>query len=254
MIDVQNSVPANPLELSRVGVENVKKLIIVGSDSDAYQCVMSIDAYVTLPAHQRGAHMSRFIESIHNLSSNMHSIEDVAETLAKSILEKHHYHCETKVSGIMPFHKRNVSGGKETAIVNVCATYDTRTKQRTIELSLKGILACPCSKELTGGLTHNQRGELQLRLDTTGAPINHAYLIDICNSCFSSPTYSLLKRPQEKSVVEKIHQNPMFVEDVVRKCAAELKAEYPRRQCHIKCISFESIHDHNISSQWEGTL
>ena len=65
--------------------------------------------------------------------------------------------------------------------------------------------------------------------------------------------FRLLKRPEEKKVVEKMHENAKFVEDVTRQCVKLLKEKYPKRYCTVKCVSFESIHDHNVCSEWSGT-
>jgi GTP cyclohydrolase FolE2 len=106
---------------------------------------------------------------------------------------------------------------------------------------------------MCGGLTHNQRGSLSVEIDVT----ENTDLLDvlkICSQSFSSPTFSLLKRPEEKKVVENMHKNAKFVEDVTRQCVKLLKEKYPKRYCTVKCVSFESIHDHNVCSEWRGTL
>jgi GTP cyclohydrolase I len=103
-------------------------------------------------------------------------------------------------------------------------------------------------------LTHNQRGILTVEIDISKDNIELLDIIDLCNQSFSSPIFSLLKRPEEKEVVERIHKNPRFVEDVVRKCIQLLKERYAGRYCKVKCVSFESIHDHNVCSEWSGIL
>jgi len=123
-----------------------------------------------------------------------------------------------------------------------------------VGVSVNGVLACPCSKEICNGLTHNQRGTLTVEIDISRNNIELLNVIEICSQSFSSQTFSLLKRQEEKEVVEKIHLNPKFVEDVVRQCVQLLKEKYPKRYCKVKCVSFESIHDHNVCSEWSGTL
>ena len=53
----------------------------------------------------------------------------------------------------------------------------------------------------------------------------------------AAPTFSILKRPEEKKLVEQMHQNARFVEDVVRKCVQFLREKYPKRYCVVKCVS-----------------
>jgi GTP cyclohydrolase FolE2 len=134
------------------------------------------------------------------------------------------------------------------------AKFSTKSKRKTVGVSVNGVLACPCSKELCNGLTHNQRGRLTVEIETFDNDIELLDVIDICNQSFSSPTFSLLKRLEEKEIVEKMHKNARFVEDVVRKCVQLLKEKYPKRSCKVKCVSYESIHDHNVCSEWSGIL
>ena len=35
---------------------------------------------------------------------------------------------------------------------------------------------------------------------------------------------------------------------------AKLKEKYPKHKCIVRCTSFESIHDHDVYSEWEGIL
>ncbi|RLI12564.1 hypothetical protein DRO35_02830 [Candidatus Bathyarchaeota archaeon] len=44
------------------------------------------------------------------------------------------------------------------------------------------------------------------------------------------------------------------MEDVVRKCVQLLREKHPGKYCRVKCVSYESIHDHNVCSEWRGIL
>ncbi|HFQ80815.1 MAG TPA: GTP cyclohydrolase I FolE2, partial [Desulfobacterales bacterium] len=57
--------------------------------------------------------------------------------------------------------------------------------------------------------------------------------------------YSLLKRPDEKYVTEKAYENPMFVEDVVRRVAQLTMAHPDISWFSVGVESFESIHKHS---------
>ena len=57
--------------------------------------------------------------------------------------------------------------------------------------------------------------------------------------------YSLLKRPDEKFVTERAYQNPMFVEDVVRKIAVLAQGHPDIAWFSVGVESFESIHKHS---------
>jgi GTP cyclohydrolase FolE2 len=254
IIDIQNEKPENEIELEKVGVERLKKYIIVKRPDRIYHVIVTINSYLTLPPTLRGAHMSRFIESVEEVPVESTSIEDLAQEVSEKALKKHGLHCFTEVFADLPFERIRPSGKKENAIAKMFARYSTKTGRKIVGVSVNGVLACPCSKEMTSGLTHNQRGVLTVEIDVSGDSVELLDIIDICNQSFSSPTFSLLKRSEEKEVVERIHENPRFVEDVVRKCVQLLKERYAGRYCKVKCVSFESIHDHNVCSEWRGVL
>lgn len=253
-IDVHNLKPDHEVELGKVGIEGFKRIINIKGSPHDYHVLVTINSYITLPSNQKGAHMSRFIESINSISNEVSSINSLAEKISINMLKIHGFNCEIEIIGELPFKKIKPNREEETAIAKIFTKFSTKNNKSFIGISLNGVLACPCSKELTNGLTHNQRGELTVELDATNYNIEPFGIIDTGNKSFSSPTFSLLKRPEEKQVVEKIHQNPKFVEDTTRKCVTLLKEKYSGRHCKVKSISFESIHDYNTSAEWKGIL
>ena len=103
---------------------------------------------------------------------------------------------------------------------------------------------CPCSKEISSGGAHNQRAEVHLNVKFKGF-IWLEDLIDMVESAASSQVYALLKRPDEKHVTEQAYDNPMFVEDVVRKVAEMAKKHEYIYWFSVSVESFESIHKHS---------
>lgn len=253
VIDVQNEKPENEIELEKVGVEGLRKLVRVKRPEGTINTIVTINSYITLPSHLRGVHMSRFIETVEEIPPEALSIENLAEQISKVAFKKHGFHCQTEVFGDLPFYRTRPSGKKENSIAQMFARYSTKTGKKTAGITINGALACPCSKEMCNGLTHNQRGALSVEIDITKST-DLLDVLKICSQSFSSPTYSLLKRPEEKKVVEQMHENAKFVEDVTRQCVQLLKEKYPNRYCIVKCVSLESIHDHNVCSEWRGLL
>jgi GTP cyclohydrolase I len=252
--DVQNEKPENEIALEKVGVEGLKKYVIVKRPQKDYHAIVTVNSYITLPSNLRGVHMSRFSECVEEIPVEATSMEDLAQKICEDAFRKHGFHCYTEIFGQLPFERTRPSGEKENSVADMFARYSSKTKEKTVGLSLNGALACPCSKEMCNGLTHNQRGTLTVEIDISKNNVELLDIIDVCSQSFSSPTFSLLKRPEEKEVVERMHKNPRFVEDVVRKCVQLLKVSYPGRFCTVKCVSFESIHDHNVCSEWRGVL
>jgi GTP cyclohydrolase FolE2 len=252
--DIQNEKPENEIELEKVGVEGLRKFVLIKRPDRVYHIIATVNSYITLPSNLRGVHMSRFVESVEEIPSEAKSIEELTKEISLRAYKKHGFHCFTEVFSELPYKRTRPGGEQEISVAQMFAKFSTKSKRKTVGVSVNGVLACPCSKELCDGLTHNQRGSLTVEIEVSGNDVELLDVIGICDLSFSSPTFSLLKRSEEKEIVEKIHQNPRFVEDVVRKCVQLLKEKYPKRFCKVKCVSLESIHDHNVCSEWSGVL
>src|SRR2546426_12585097 len=105
--------------------------------------------------------------------------------------------------------------------------------------------ACPCAMETIRDelaakdpsmkvpdgmplITHNQRNRTTVILDVPeDSAVEADELIDLVESSMSSPTYELLKRPEEARLVESAHRKPRFLEDVVREVLARLLQRDP---------------------------
>ena len=116
---------------------------------------------------------------------------------------------------------------------------------------------CPCSKAISKYGAHNQRGIVSVKLQ------NKSFfwiedVIELVENCASSGLYSILKRPDEKSVTEHAYENPRFVEDIVREVYMALKnfnkSEKPFTSFSVECENFESIHNHNAYAYAEYNL
>jgi GTP cyclohydrolase I len=113
-----------------------------------------------------------------------------------------------------------------------------------LSVSVPVTTLCPCSKEISSGGAHNQRAEVTLNVKFNDF-IWAEDLITMIEQSASCELYALLKRPDEKYVTEKAFNNPMFVEDVVRKVAV-LALGHPNITWFSAGVeSFESIHKHS---------
>ena len=72
-------------------------------------------------------------------------------------------------------------------------------------------------------------------------------------NALSNPTHEILKRKDEGMVVVNAHNNPKFVEDVVRDILGDLIREYPElpdeTMVTVRSESEESIHKHNAFAE-----
>jgi GTP cyclohydrolase I/GTP cyclohydrolase-4 len=83
-------------------------------------------------------------------------------------------------------------------------------------------------------------------------------LLAIVESSMSSEIYELMKREDERAVVEKAHANPRFVEDCVREMVRTLAGAHPdldgRNFILARQENLETIHRHNVIAERSGEL
>lgn len=251
MADVQSTISLRPVPLERVGVVNLQYPVSFKQNGHRRDVIMELKISVDLPEEQRGAHISRFVQQLQEhlaLPKETEKIEDLAETIAKLQLATHEYanravvHLSTRVDD------------EEGRIYTLTGKFCTRTKIKTLGIKTVGAIACPCSMAMTGGLSHNQRATLSLEIDVPPAGVDAESLLGEISRGFSTPVKLMLKRPDEKRLVEEMHRNPRFVEDVVREVVTILRAKHAGSKARVECVSHESIHPYDVFAEWEGTL
>ena len=129
--------------------------------------------------------------------------------------------------------------------------------------------ACPCGQQTVTEMleiesqhpvmTHNQRNVCSLTVYMPeDVSVEADDLIDLVEASFSSPTYELLKRPDEGQVIINAHTNTKFVEDVVRAVLDNFVKKFPDLpdDVYIDVISDseESIHKHDAFAEREALL
>lgn len=270
--DVQNRKSDMKYRLTKVGVTGMKKPIYISRPGRAdIPLVCTIDIFVDLPADQKGSHMSRNPEAVMELIGDgpCSGIEDFAAELCIKLLEKHEYASVTNVIATADYFKNNVTpNGKVTTEVykltgKAVAERSGRVR-KTLAVEAIGMTACPCAQENVSQklgcskewpvITHNQRNVCTVSITADkNAKLEADDIIDLINDSFSSPTLELLKRDDEASVVINAHNNPKFVEDMVRNVIDDILAKYPDlpddTELTVKSESEESIHKHNAFSE-----
>ena len=89
---------------------------------------------------------------------------------------------------------------------------------------------------------------MSLRLEPPYDEIALEDMIDVVESSFSHPTYTLLKTVDENAVVQGMFANPKFVEDVAREIFAKARERFSGK-IHVRVISNESIHKHDVIAE-----
>jgi GTP cyclohydrolase IV len=262
--DVQASVPATQVSLSRVGVTGVEKVIRVKADGAENLYHANFECFVDLEPRQAGVHMSRFEEVVGEAIDEVVLGEAFrAETLAAHIAERvresqHGRRAEVSVSARYPETVKTPATGHSTQeIYGLFGTaVASEPGNRTLTgVQAQGMTACPCAQEMVAELgreklaaagfdpeqveraieavpvaTHNQRGIGTLYI---GCPedgdtwIDAPELLRIVEGSMSSEIYELMKRPDELAVVAKAHSQPRFVEDCVREMIRAVVEGYP---------------------------
>jgi GTP cyclohydrolase IV len=252
--DVQASVPAIPVSLSRVGVTNVEKVARIGPRGAEQLYHVNLDCFVELGPGQRGAHVSRFEEVVNDvigevvLGEGGFKAEQLAQRIAVLVRERQDaVRAEATIAARYPEHKPAPVSGVTTQEIYTLfgsAVATDRGTRRLVGVAAQGMTACPCAQELVAGrsrellaadgftadeiagifaavpvATHNQRGLGTLHLglpEDCDTDVDAADLLSIVEHSMSSEIYELMKRSDEGAVVEHAHSRPRFVEDCVR--------------------------------------
>ncbi len=286
--DVQSERPANSFKLTKVGVKGVMKPVQVSRPRRSVTLPTTFDVFVDIPATQRGSHLSRHLEVIGEIVDSsvrapVPSLEALAETIAATLLKRHETATHSEVWARADYFLERTTPWGRTSLepyrLVAKATADRGKPIRThraIGVEVVGMTACPCAMETIRDelaakdpsakvpdgvpvITHNQRNRTTVILDVPEDSEAEAdELIDIVESSMSSPTYELLKRPEEARLVESAHHKPRFVEDVVREVLARILKRYPdlpdAALVSVKSESEESIHKHNAFAERTTTL
>jgi GTP cyclohydrolase-4 len=293
--DAQARVPATRLSLSRVGVTGVEKILRVSANGSAQLYHAELECYVDLNPLQAGVHMSRFEEVVNEAIEEVIIGETFkAETLAAHIAERVRerqggLRAEVTVRARYPEHKLTPVTGHQTqelyTLIGTAVSSEWGLR-RLVGVQAQGMTACPCAQELVADAsrqrlveqgftddeiervfeavpvaTHNQRGIGTL---CVGCPegcdldLGAETLLAIVEDSMSSEIFELMKRADERAVVEKAHRRPRFVEDCVREMVGGLVSAYPELDAEAFVLArqenLETIHQHNVVAERYGLL
>jgi GTP cyclohydrolase-4 len=293
--DVQARRPLTRTSLSRVGVRGIEKIIRVSAGGSDQLYHAELECYVDLNPEQAGVHMSRFPEVTNEAIDEVIMGEAFkAETLAARIAERVRkrqdgLRAEVTIRARYPEHKLTPVSRKPTQELYTLigtAVASERGLRRLVGVEAQGMTACPCAQELVTDsarrrlvdegftddeiervldavpvATHNQRGIGTLFLgcpEDCDLDVRAETLLRIVEESMSSEIFELMKRPDERAVVEKAHSRPRFVEDCVREMVKGLVEAYPDLDDGAFVLArqenLETIHQHNVVAERYGLL
>ncbi|WP_130471162.1 GTP cyclohydrolase FolE2 [Candidatus Magnetaquicoccus inordinatus] len=245
--DVQAQEDSRRLSIDKVGVKNIRYPILVRDrDRGQQHTIASVNMYVKLPHQFKGTHMSRFLEVLAE-QEEVISVENLPEILRRiqQSLNAEEAHIELE----FPYFMR-----KEAPVSHASALMDYQVRfsgvrtgekyQLTLGVTVPVTSLCPCSKEISRYGAHNQRSHVTVTLRYKKF-IWVEEIIELVERNASCQLYAILKRPDEKYVTERAYENPMFVEDIVRSVAAELRQDERITLFTVESENFESIHNHS---------
>lgn len=246
--DTQSEPDHRRIAIDRVGVKNLRFPVRIGIGSGRPQStIATVQLTVDLPHHFKGTHMSRFLEVLQNHGPVLQH-RDLRKLLRALIgkLDSESAHLELE----FPFFLRKkapVTGAP--GLLDYTARFSATADRKSFDLVTTVIVhvttLCPCSKAISAGGAHNQRGQVIFSLRAKKSPLPLAEMVAMVERSASSELYSVLKRPDEKAVTERAYANPVFVEDLVRNVAAQANSDPRIAWWQVEAENFESIHNHN---------
>ncbi|KUG14744.1 gtp cyclohydrolase i type 2 [hydrocarbon metagenome] len=161
--DIQSTIPAVRINLTRVGVKNVKKLVEVSRQEKRPVVFISIfDVFVDLPGSLKGANLSRNFEVIDEvlqqaIDGEVKEIEDLCSVVARKLLDRHEYADRTEVRMMSQYMVKRETPVSHTSCHEVVQVHARAVARRTfrepivrksIGAEVTGMTACPCAQDI----------------------------------------------------------------------------------------------------------
>lgn len=241
-----------PLNIQAVGIKDIQLPVRIRERNGGLQdTVATVSMQARMPGSYRESCVTVFTTALNKY------MDEMSVTIFSTLLEEVRGALQAESASIVmsfPYFiekQAPVTGTRSLMEYNCTFTGSTGSKDNAgkdedfiLSVLVPVTTLCPCSKEISAAGAHNQRAEVSLNVKFRKF-IWVEELIDMVEQSASCPVYALLKRPDEKHVTEQAYNNPMFVEDVVRKVAVTALAHPDIIWFSAGVESFESIHKHS---------
>jgi len=257
MYDVAAERDQRGITIQRVGVRDIHLPVMIREKGGGHARVVGVfDASVELPHHERGTHMSRFVQLLSRWSKRTVALPEMERMVGEIRGEFDAQAVRLRLGFTYFLQKRSPVSGELCQLDYECsfrATYDDGAYDFLLGVDVPIITLCPCSKEIAERGAHSQRAAIRVRLRTRDGKIVWLEdLIPLLEEQGSAQVYPILKREDEKLVTEQAYDNPKFVEDVVRDSVVALRQLPQVAWFSVECESFESIHNHSAYAYAES--
>jgi GTP cyclohydrolase IB len=251
--DVQSTPDLRGVAIDAVGVKGLRHPITVRSGHGDVATVATLSMTVALPASERGAHMSRFVEVLESRRAPLDSREYRA--MVTAMVERLGARSGSIEMRFPYFVRKAAPVSRASSLLDHDVMWRGRIDDRGdyrlhIRVAVPATSLCPCSKEISAYGAHNQRSLIAIEAEVAG-DVEIEELIGVAEASASCEVYGLLKRADEKHVTEAAYDNPKFVEDLVRDVAMALDKDRRILGYTVEAENFESIHNHSAFARIE---
>ncbi len=248
MEDVQMGPALVPLDIDRVGIQNISLPVVVLDRAQGRQhSVAKVSLGVELPSAFKGTHMSRFVEALEGWGEELDY--QSMKRLLQDVKQRLQAQKATISFAFSYFIRKKAPASQREGLMDYQCTLtgeignDNDKPEFLLEVEVPVMSVCPCSKAISNEGAHSQRTMVRMAVRMRKF-FWIEELVEIAEAAGSSPVYSLLKREDEKFVTEAAFANPAFVEDVVRATAIRLAQHAQVAWYRVEVQSMESIHNH----------
>jgi len=240
------------IALDRVGITGLVHPVAIPDREDHLQAGEgTIGLFVELPPGDRGVHMSRFVEILGTdpLELTPSGLEAVLRRL-EATMSAVSAHIE--VDGTF-FVERRAPVSRSRSLMACGVTFEASLDgsfDHVLTVEVPVMTVCPCSQEAGGGPAHSQRGHVSVSVRVNGR-IWIEEIVEAVDASASAAVYPLLKADDERVVIADAHENPLFVEDLVRNVAERLDTDVRIYWYAVEAENLDSVHDHNVFAMTE---
>lgn len=251
--DIQASPDHRNLPVDEVGIAGLRYPVAVADrDRGKQDTIGVVSMSVDVPPGVRGAHLSRFVQVLHEVAGEItpQAVPAILETLRARLGAT-----TARMDLSFPFfvHRPAPVTGTVALLEYQCRLAGELTSTGAAEVTL-GVRVpvtsvCPCSKAISDYGAHNQRSAITIHARVAGhegvpADLAVENLIQVAEDAGSCPVFPVLKRPDERYVTMRAYDHPVFVEDMARTAAEALREDHRIAWFRVEASSEESIHNH----------
>ena len=154
--DVQSEPPPTLLRLDRVGVTGLQRVFRLSTIKGSLYHAR-VNLFVELGPEQKGAHMSRFSDTLEEIideigGTEAATVESLAERIARQVVsDQRARRADVEIHAHFPMYKHTPLSGKRTQEIYTLIGIAAATPQRSvgvIGVEAEGMMACPCAQDM----------------------------------------------------------------------------------------------------------